>query len=90
VTAAERDARPLFKVDELDVYNDDVAVDAFIETTRWWGVKLQLLGENLLDFKEWRDRTVYVGARDLSAVDFREVRNRYNGRKITLSVSGSF
>ncbi len=90
VTVAERDVRPLYKVDELDTYNDDVAVDAFIETTRWWGVKLQVLGENLLDFKEWRDRTVYVGARGLSPVDFREVRNRYNGRKITLSVSGSF
>jgi hypothetical protein len=89
-TAAERDTRLLFKVDELDTYDEDVAVDAFVETTRWWGVKLRILGENLLDFKEWRDRTVFVGERDLSAVDFSEIRNRYNGRKITLSVSGSF
>ncbi len=89
-TAAERDTRLLFKVDELDTYDEDVAVDAFVETTRWWGVKLRVLGENLLDFKEWRDRTVFEGERDLSPIDFRETRNRYNGRKITLSVSGSF
>jgi hypothetical protein len=89
-TAAERDTRLLFKVDELDTYDEDVAVDAFVETTRRWGVKLRVLGENLLDFKEWRDRTVFEGERDLSPIDFRETRNRYNGRKITLSVSGSF
>ncbi len=89
-TVAERDERPLFKVDELDVYDDEYAVDMFIETTRWWGVKLRVLGENMLDFKEWRDRTVFDGARDLSPVDFREIRHRRNGRKLTLSVSGSF
>ena len=65
-------------------------MDAFVETTRWRGLKVRLLGENLLDFKEWRERTVFDGLRDLAPVDFIERRERQNGRKITLSVSGSF
>ncbi len=89
-TVAERDDRPLFKVDELDVYGEGVAIDAFIETTRWFGVKIRLQGENMLDFTEWRDRTVYVGQRTLSLVDYQENRDFLNGRKITLSFSGSF
>ena len=89
-TVAEREDRPLFKVDELDLYGEGYAVDAFIETTRWRGLKVRLLGENLLDFKEWRERTVFDGLRGLAPVDFIERRDRQNGRKITLSVSGSF
>jgi hypothetical protein len=89
-TIAERDDRPLFKVDEFDLYGESSAVDAFIEITRWFGVKVRLQIENLLDFVEWRDRTVFDGLRDLSPVDFREIRERQNGRKITLSLSGSF
>ena len=89
-TIAERDDRPLFKVDELDIYGEGIAMDAFIETTRWFGVKIRLQGENMLDFTEWRNRTVYEGRRTLSTIDFRENREFLNGRKLTLSISGSF
>jgi hypothetical protein len=89
-TVAERDRRTLFKVNELDVNNESAAIDAFIETTRWAGFKVSLLGENLLDFITRRTRTFYAGERDLSAVDSVEIRERYTGRRITLTVSGSF
>jgi len=89
-TLAERDKRPLFKVNELDVHNEGHAIDAFIETTRWFGLKVSIVGENLLNFTQTRDRTVFAGERDFSAVDFHEIRERFNGRRISLSVSGSF
>ena len=89
-TVAERDERPLFRVNELDVYNEGAAIDAFIETTRWAGLKINLLGENLLNFTNYRDRTFFSGQRDLSAVSSLEVRERLSGRRFTLSVSGSF
>lgn len=87
---AERDRRTLFKVNELDVHNEGFAVDAFIETTRWKGFKISLVGDNLLRFDQNRYRTFYTGLRDLSPIESQEFRVRYNGRRITLTVSGSF
>jgi len=89
-TVTERNERPLFKVNELDVYDEGYAVDAFIETTRWLDLKLRIQGENLLSFNETRDRIVFTGKRDLSPVFSREQRDNYNGRKITFAISGSF
>jgi hypothetical protein len=89
-TIADRDNRPLFKVDEYDLYGESAAVDAFIETTRWAGIKVRLQVQNLMDFTEWRDRTIYDGFRDIDPIGFRELRERRNGRKITLALSGSF
>jgi len=86
----ERNERPLFKVNELDVYDEGYAADAFIETTRLLGLKIRLQGENLLFFNETRERTVFTGRRDLSPISFREERDNFNGRKITFSISGSF
>jgi len=89
-TLAERDERPLFKVNELDVNDEGAAIDAFIETTRWAGLKVSLLGENLQDFITRRTRTFYTGQRGLSGIDSVEIRERYTGRRFTLTVSGSF
>ena len=89
-TVAERDRRPLFKVNEFDVHNEGFAINAFIETTRWAGLKVSVLGENLLNFTQLRERTFFSGQRGLSAVDEIEHRERFNGRRINLSVSGSF
>jgi len=89
-TVAERNERPLFKVNELDIYDEGYAVDAFIETTRWSGVKIRIFVENILNFDDTRERIVYTGARDLSPVSFTEERSRNSGRWITVSVSGSF
>lgn len=86
----EQDERPRFKVDELDVRSEGVWLNAFAETTRWFGVRIRLEGINLLDYDENRVRTFYVGQRGLSPVDSRLVQTFHNGRRINLSVSGSF
>jgi len=87
---AEQAARPLFKVNELDQFNEGVLIDAFIETTRWFGMKMRIDGNNLLHFSEGRNRTIFAGERDLSPVASRILRERFSGRRITLSFSGNF
>jgi len=89
-TAAKRAERPLFKVNELDVFDDGYAIDAFIETSRWYGLKFRITGENLLNYNEPRYRTIFSGGRDLTPVISREERDRFNGRRITLAVNGTF
>jgi len=82
--------RPLYKVNELDIFDEGASVLTFIETSRWLGVKIKLSWENILDFTESRQRTVYVGERDLSPVDFKEVRARTRGSHAYFIVSGTF
>ena len=87
---AERDKRPLYRVNELDVYHEDVAMDAFIESTRWFDLKIRFDAINITDDKQERDRTVYSGLRDLSPTDFRLLNYRQLGRRLVLSISGNF
>lgn len=82
--------RPLFKVNHLDVYHEGVLLNAFIETTRWYGMKMGFEGENLFDYIETRDRTFYVGSRELTPVDYVLARGRTPGRRLTFYLSGSF
>ncbi|MEX2494612.1 MAG: TonB-dependent receptor [Woeseia sp.] len=87
----ERGERPRFKVNELDVYNEeDPVVDLFIETTRWWDIKIGFDINNLLDLTASRERTVYTGRRGISPVGRREIREYSVGRRYSLSISGSF
>ena len=65
-------------------------VEAFVETTRYFGVKMQLTVQNLLDRRFLRDRTVFDGPRSTSPVAFREIRDLRRGRSVLLSISGSF
>ena len=85
-----RAERPLFKVDELDVYDEETEINVFVETTRWFGLKIRLTGLNILDILQSRNRTVYMGERQLSEVDFRELRDTTNGARILLTLSGTF
>jgi hypothetical protein len=85
-----RARRALYNVNELDIYDEGITYNAFIETTRWLGLKLRLVGENLPNLKQARDRTVYTGLRDLSPVDFREQEVGREGVRVTFAVSGSF
>jgi hypothetical protein len=85
-----RSKRPLYKVNELQIYNEAVNMNAFIETTRWFGVKVQLNAENILNAPGTRDRTVFVGRRDISPMQFRELRSRNRDQSLILSVSGLF
>lgn len=87
---AHRTERPLFKVNELDIFNEGMEINAFVETTRWFGLKMSITGQNLTDHSQDRDRTVYAGERSLSPVAFREVRDLRNGTRVFLSVSGTF
>ncbi|MEN8260624.1 MAG: TonB-dependent receptor, partial [Pseudomonadota bacterium] len=85
-----RAEHPLFKVNELDILDEDVEFNVFVETTRWLGLKIRLHGQNLLNSSQLRDRTVFVGQRGLSSVDFRELEDNTDGRRIIFSLSGSF
>ncbi len=82
--------RPLYKVNEFDTTQRRLAVNAFVETHRWRGLRVRLEGEHLFHTRLLRDRVVYAGLRDLSLVDFRETRKRRRGQRFTLSVSGTF
>lgn len=79
-----------FELDELDIDDRGVDVEAFIETTRYFGVKMQLTLQNLLNREFLRDRSVFDGPRGSSPVQFREARDLRRGRSVVLSVSGAF
>ncbi|NNE37820.1 MAG: TonB-dependent receptor [Gammaproteobacteria bacterium] len=86
----EQAERPRFKVDELDVRSEGVWFNAFVETTRWFGLRIRVEGINILNYDENRERTFFVGQRDQSPVDSTLVQTFKNGRRINLSISGSF
>jgi len=86
----DRAERPFFKVNELDISDEGTEFNVFVETTRWFGVKANLAAENIFDLAETRDRKLFVGERGLSPVDTRELRSRVRGRRLNLTVSGSF
>lgn len=89
-SAGQEAGRPLYKVNELDVYDQELIIDAFVETTRWLGLKIRLEGTNLLDYHETRSRTLFTGERGLSPVARRELRSRRPGRRVQITLSGSF
>jgi hypothetical protein len=87
---AEQADRPRFKVNELDIYDETLEVNLFVETTRWFGIKLRLEGRNLLNYMETRDRILYEGYRELDQATSRVLRERVAGRRLNLILSGSF
>ncbi len=88
---ADRAERILFKVNELDRIDErGLEFNAFVETTRWGGIKVRLDAENILNLAEGRNRTIYTGLRNLSDVARQEIRDRAKGHRLTLLFSGSF
>ena len=90
---ADRAERLVFKVNELDIVDEgELELNAFIETTRWAGLKIQLIGQNILNLAEVRDRTEFIGERNSTFTDIEgyEYRYRTKGMRWTLLVSGSF
>ena len=81
---------PVFKVNELDVRNKDGDLNFFVETTRWFGLKIRLEFNNVLDKTVARERNIYTVERDLSPLLRRQLQDRTDGREIGLSLSGSF
>jgi hypothetical protein len=86
----ERAKRPLFKVNELDVFNEGIIMAPFIETTRWMGVKMKFAISDLLDETKSRVRTIYEGERGNSLIRRNEITNVTRGRQFEFIVSGSF
>jgi len=86
----ERAKRPVYRVNELDIYDEGSELEAFIETTRWFDLNIRIDGQNLLNPVQKRDRTVFIGERSLSPIVRREIRNGTNGARILLTVSGTF
>lgn len=85
-----RAERPLFKVNELDVADDDYEFNVFVETTRYFGMKSKIVAENILDMVESRDRLIYTGERELSPLALHETRERTRGFRVSFELSGSF
>jgi hypothetical protein len=86
----ERGKRSLYKVNELDVSNEDIDLSFFVETTRWLGLKMGLSIENVLNIVSTRDRTIFTGKRDLTPIDELLIQNRVRGFRFAFLVSGSF
>ena len=86
----ERGKQLRFKVNELENYNEGMGFRGFIETTRWFGIKTRLTGENLLNYADIRDRRIFTGERDLSPLASRQFRDRTRGVRLLLSFSGNF
>jgi len=87
-----RTERSQFKVNELDIFDEELQLNTFIETTRWLGLKIRFVFDNILDYSDMRDRTVFHGRRDLAftGVDRREISDYLRGRRYELFLSGSF
>jgi hypothetical protein len=85
-----RSDRKQFKVNELDRHSDGTEFNVFVETTRWFGQKITLAANNLLDFRQERERTLYTGERGLSPIDIIERQSLQDGRRLVLTISGSF
>ncbi|MDX1625316.1 MAG: TonB-dependent receptor plug domain-containing protein [Wenzhouxiangellaceae bacterium] len=85
-----RDAARSFGAGELTVHAEGLDIQAFLETTRFLGVKMQLIVQNLADRPFDRERQVFEQGReagDAGTVERRELRR---GRSVLLSVSGAF
>ncbi len=87
---AERGRRVVYEANELDIHNEGFDLSAFIETSRWFGVKLSLEATNLLDYTVTRERTIYVGQRSLTPLRRRESRIGDSGQRIFFRATGSF
>ncbi|MCH8867547.1 MAG: TonB-dependent receptor [Proteobacteria bacterium] len=79
-----------FKVDELVEHEDGLEVNVFVETTRWWGLKIRFDALNLADFHQFRYRDIYTDERELSPLDRIEIRDRTDGVRVRLTLAGSF
>src|SRR5690606_22288329 len=83
---AKRANRPLYRVNELDIFSEGFDLTGFIETTRWLGLNIRLESFNTLNTIQKRDRTIFVGERSLSPVLRRDLRDGTNGTRIQLTV----
>jgi len=79
-----------YKADELIIYDENTDIHAYIESSRWFGMKMQFGAENILNFHEDRYRVIYTGAREQSLVDSTELRDRTRGFRLNMTITGNF
>ena len=65
-------------------------VSAFVQTTRWLVIRLTLEAENATNNTVDRDRTIYEGARSLTPVVRRQLREGSSGARLWVRASGTF
>lgn len=85
-----RAERPLFKVNEIDVFDEGVQLNIFVETTRWLGIKVHLRANDLLNGSKTRRRAIFAGERGNSLLRRNEVTDVTRGRQFELVMTGSF
>ena len=85
-----RTERPFYRVNEFEALNEGIDFSTFIETTRWLGIKFRFEVNRAFRLIESRDRTLYEGRRELSAIDSFIERGRNPGRELVLRISGTF
>lgn len=88
-TLSERDDVQKYRVNELEILGEGVHLNAFIETTRWYGIKVAFFAENILDLADTRTRNRFAGERDLTPLDTIEFRDQVRGPRIFLTFSGT-
>ena len=86
----QRAPLPFFGIDERVLDDPGVSLDVFVETTRFFGFKIRIRAENLINDPSARDRAVFTGLRALTPLDFIEARRRRIGRSLILTAEGSF
>ncbi|NNE38367.1 MAG: hypothetical protein HKN08_08690 [Gammaproteobacteria bacterium] len=86
---SERDDIQRFRVNELETLGEKLHLNAFIETTRWYGIKIAFFAENILDMPDTRSRNRFVGERDLTPLDTLEFRDQTRGPRVFLTFSGT-
>lgn len=84
------DEVPEFGLDERDVFQRGVDVDAFVETRAIAGLRIRVGVENLLREGNDREREVFSGPRSNGVLSFTEVRDATNPRQYYIAVSGTF
>ncbi len=84
------DDAPQFGLDEIDVTQEGVDLDAFAETRALRGLRIRLGVENVLEAGQERDRQVFAGARNVADLAFIERRDRSSAREVFVEVSGAF
>lgn len=82
--------RRFYGLDELTATDSELQVELFAEKVVGNGFKIRFEAENLLNRVTRRERTVFEGARTLGILNFRELRNRTEGREFALNISRAF
>ncbi len=85
-----RDRERFFGLDEFEESEGRVDLDLFVERRLAGDIKLRFEADNLLDSTNRRDKTVFDGSRADGVVRFRESRERRDGPRYAVVLTGTF